>query len=64
MSECSSEATAKAVGAPEIELTPAMIKAGVDALIWLDQDLDSSEVIVEKVVAATLAAGGWAAARP
>jgi hypothetical protein len=45
-------------GAPEIVLTPAMVAAGVRELIWLNQDLDSPEMIVEKVVAATLAHAG------
>jgi len=45
-------------GAPDVELTPAMIAAGVSALIWLNQDLDSAEMIVEKVVSATLAQAG------
>lgn len=45
-----------------IVLTPAMISAGVGALIWLNQDQDSAEMIVEKVVVATLAQAGLAAA--
>jgi hypothetical protein len=44
-------------GAPvnEIKITPAMIAAGVEEIIWLDPILDSAEAIVGKVLAASLA---------
>ena len=45
-------------GAPELEITPAMIDAGVDRLSRLDLEWDSSEQIVRAVYEAMAAARG------
>jgi len=48
----------------KIQITPQMIKAGVRELIWLNQGLDSPEMIVSRVVAATLEQAGLVVDQP
>jgi hypothetical protein len=49
-------ASAGEAGAPEIEITPAMIEAGVLAWSQGDEEFDSPDVIVSRIFVAILRA--------